>query len=56
MEIRIIIRLFFWNTEKLADLFQNPLFKATVEYRVSACIFMKNNAASGNIKVFSSNE
>ena len=56
MKIRIVIGQFFWNTEKLADFIQFPLFKTTVEYRVSAGIFMKNNAVSGNVKVFRAKE
>ena len=42
----------FWNTEKLVDFIQFPLFKTIMQYCVSAGIFMKNNAASWNVKIF----
>ena len=56
MKIRIKISQFFWNTEKLADFIQFPLFKTTMQYCVSAGIFMKNNTASWNVKVFRAKE
>ena len=55
MKIRIVIGQFFWNTEKLADFIQFPLFKTTVEYRISAGIFMKQQGglvSCWNVKVF----
>ena len=56
MKIRIVIGQFFWNTEKLADFIQFTLFKTTMKYCVSVSIFMKNNAASWNVKVFRAKE
>ena len=56
MKIRIKISQFFCNTEKLVDFIQFPLFKTTMKYCVSAGIFMKNKAASWNVKIFRAKE